>query len=376
MTKNLLMFVTFICLLSSSSSDNITSTTQDTPTLRVLVWSGYHNLVNSQANQSKDTMLQPQPITLTLKQGQKCRIIYEDYANRLDLMNHLESAPGLYDIVITHNGNISELVKERLLLKLSQKRIPNTHEYITRLPKNITESNSAFVVPYVFAMSGLIYRRDIMPNPVTSWQTFFNPDQKLKSRLAMVNSPSTVFSLLLLSLHKYSKKPTLKDLQEAGRVLYRLKNQRFIALVYSNMSSLADQIRDDRISLAIIDSGSALQLQRDMPGKLEFVVPQEGSEVYIDGFAILAKSKNQRLAYTFINHQISPEIQAANALYQFYGCPNQKTFNLIKKFAPEQVKNATIYPGNESLVKSHAFSPPSTDELKLWEKIFESGSLR
>ena len=84
---------------------------------------------------------------------------------------------------------------------------------------------------------------------------------------------------------------------------------------------VVDQVRDkmigDEAALGVIYSGEAIYTSRKNPN-LEYVVPKEGSNVWIDSWVIPKNSKNKENAEAFINFICDPEIALMNFEYITY----------------------------------------------------------
>lgn len=61
---------------------------------------------------------------------------------------------------------------------------------------------------------------------------------------------------------------------------------------------------------------------------LDYVLPQEGSNLFVDSMCIPKTSKNKALAEKFINFMLEPEVGKANSEYIGYSTPNQAAYDL------------------------------------------------
>lgn len=105
---------------------------------------------------------------------------------------------------------------------------------------------------------------------------------------------------------------------------------------------VVDQVRDKMIggeaALGVIYSGEAIYTQRENPD-LEYVVPKEGTNVWIDSWVIPKTAQNKENAEIFINYMCRPDIALLNFEYITYSTPNDAARELIED---EDIRNSTI----------------------------------
>ena len=103
-----------------------------------------------------------------------------------------------------------------------------------------------------------------------------------------------------------------------------------------------DQVRDKMIggeaALGVIYSGEAIYTQRENPD-LEYVIPKEGTNVWIDSWVIPKNAPNRENAEKFIDYMCRPEIALKNFQYITYSTPNEGARELIED---EDIKNSPI----------------------------------
>ena len=103
-----------------------------------------------------------------------------------------------------------------------------------------------------------------------------------------------------------------------------------------------DQVRDKMIgneaAIGVIYSGEAIYTQRENPD-LEYVIPEEGTNVWIDSWVVLKNAPNKENAEKFIDFMCRPDIAVKNFEYITYSTPNEAARELIED---EDIKNSEI----------------------------------
>lgn len=106
-----------------------------------------------------------------------------------------------------------------------------------------------------------------------------------------------------------------------------------------------DQVRDKMIggeaALGVIYSGEAIFTQRENPD-LEYVIPKEGTNVWIDSWVIPKNAPNKENAEKFIDFMCRGDVALKNFEYITYSTPNDAARDLIED---EDLKNSQMLSG-------------------------------
>lgn len=110
-------------------------------------------------------------------------------------------------------------------------------------------------------------------------------------------------------------------------------------------------------ALGVIYSGEMLYIQEEVAAQgldynLEYVIPEEGTNVWIDSWVIPANAKNKENAEAWINFMCRPEIAKMNFEYITYPTPNQGAFELLDE---ELQNNKAVFPDLDSLDNCEVF---------------------
>ena len=119
---------------------------------------------------------------------------------------------------------------------------------------------------------------------------------------------------------------------------------------------MIDQVRDKMIgneaALGVIYSGEALYCQKENKD-LEYVIPKEGSNLWIDSWVIPKNAQHKENAEKFINFLCRPDIAKMNFDYITYSIPNTAGRELIEDPA---IRNSTIaFPDASQLTNCETF---------------------
>ena len=105
---------------------------------------------------------------------------------------------------------------------------------------------------------------------------------------------------------------------------------------------VVDQVRDKMIggeaAIGVIYSGEAIYTQYEN-ADLEYVIPSEGTNVWIDSWVILKDAPHKENAEKFIDFMCREDIALKNFEYITYSTPNEAAKALIED---DEIRNSPI----------------------------------
>lgn len=261
-------------------------------------------------------------------------VIYEEYETNEIMYPKIEAGAANYDVVCPSDYMIQKMIENDLLQELNWDNIPNA----TNIGDQYYEQSEQFdpgnkySVPYCWGTVGILYNQTMVDEPITSWSVLW--DEKYENNILMQDSVRDAF-MVALKLNGHSMN-TLdeSELQEAKDLLIE---QKPLVQAY-----VVDQVRDKMIggeaAIGVIYSGEAIYTQRENPD-LVYVIPEEGTNVWIDSWCILKDAENVENAEKFIDFMCRPEIALMNFEYITYSTPNDAAKELIED---EDIRNSDI----------------------------------
>ena len=172
----------------------------------------------------------------------------------------------------------------------------------------------------------------MIDEPVDSWNILW--DKKYKDRILMQDSVRDAFAVAL-KRKGYSLNSV--EVDELIQAKDDLVAQKPLVQAY-----VIDQVRDKMIgneaAIGVIYSGEAIYTQRENPD-LEYVIPKEGTNVWIDSWVIPKNAKNKENAEKFIDFMCREDIALKNFEYITYSTPNTAAQTNIED---EDIKNSKV----------------------------------
>ena len=276
------------------------------------------------------------------------KVIYEEFETNEIMYPKVKTGASSYDVVCPSDYMIQRMIEEDLLAELNFDNIPNYENIGTDYLESSKEFDpeNKYSVPYCWGTVGILYNKSMVDEPIDSWSVLW--DEKYKDNILMQDSVRDAFGITLKMLG-YSLNST--DEEELTEAKEKLIEQKPLVQAY-----VIDQVRDKMIggeaAIGVIYSGEAIYTQRENED-LEYVVPKEGSNIWIDSWVIPKNAKNKEGAEAFINFLCKPEIALMNFEYITYSTPNIKAQEMIED---EDIRNSEVaFPDSEVIARCETF---------------------
>ncbi|MFQ6778608.1 Spermidine/putrescine-binding periplasmic protein precursor [Tyzzerella nexilis] len=309
--------------------------------------------------------LDPEVITLFEKES-GINVVYEEFETNEIMYPKVQSGAIAYDVVCPSDYMIQRMIENDLLAELNFDNIPNVknigQEYFKQSRQ--FDSENKYSVPYCWGTVGILYNKTMVDEPIDSWSVLW--DEKYIDNILMQDSVRDAFAVALKYKGHSLNSTDLDELEEAKELLIEQKS---LVQAY-----VIDQVRDKMIgneaAIGVIYSGEAIYTQLENPN-LEYVIPKEGSNVWIDSWVIPKNAKHKENAEAFINFLCRPDIAKMNFDYITYSTPNTAARELIEDPA---IRNSKIaFPDASELERCETFQflGDKNDAIynKLWREI-------
>lgn len=263
------------------------------------------------------------------------KVVYDEFETNEIMYPKVEAGASSYDVVCPSDYMISKMIENDLLAELNFDNMPNAKENIGEQyyeqSKGFDPENK-YSVPYCWGTVGILYNKTMVDEPITSWAQLW--DEKYADNILMQDSVRDAF-MVAEKLNGFSMNTVEPAELEIAK--NSLIEQKPLVQAY-----VIDQVRDKMIgneaAIGVIYSGEAIYTQRENPD-LEYVIPEEGTNVWIDSWVVLKDAPNKENAEKFIDFMCRPDIAVKNFEYITYSTPNEAARELIED---EDIKNSEI----------------------------------
>lgn len=277
--------------------------------------------------------IDPETITL-FEEETGIKVVYDEFETNEVMYPKVEAGATAYDVICPSDYMIQKMINNDLLAEINFDNIPNVknigQQYFDQ-SKEFDPENK-YSVPYCFGTVGILYNKTMVEEPIDSWSVLW--DEKYADNILMQDSVRDAF-MVALKLNGYSMNTLDKEELETAK--NSLIEQKPLVQAY-----VIDQVRDkmigDEAAIGVIYSGEAIYTQRENEN-LEYVIPKEGTNVWIDSWVIPKNAPNKDNAEAFINFMCREDIALMNFEYITYSTPNTAAQALIED---EDIKNSKI----------------------------------
>lgn len=298
-------------------------------------------------------------------------VVYEEFETNEILYPKVSSGAIAYDVVCPSDYMIQRMIENDLLTEINFDNIPN----IKNIGKQYMEQSRQFdpenkySVPYCWGTVGILYNKTMVDEPVNSWSILWDP--KYKDNILMQDSVRDAFGATLKYLGYSLNSTDLDELTEAKNLLIE---QKPLVQAY-----VIDQVRDKMIggeaAIGVIYSGEIMYIQdevaaQNLPFSLEYVIPEEGTNVWLDSWVVPKNAKNKENAEKWINFLCRPDVAVKNFEYITYATPNKAAKEMLDK---EIQNNKAVFPDAKQLknCEVYRYLGDEADELynSLWKEV-------
>lgn len=295
-------------------------------------------------------------------------VTYDEYETNEVMYPVIANGAAQYDLVCPSDYMIQRMISEGMLEKINFDNVPNI-KYVDQVYRDAAkgfDSTGEYSVPYLWGTVGILYNKTMVKEPVDSWGILW--DTKYKDNILMQKSVRDAFGITLKYLGHSLNSTDAKELEEAKQKLIQQKQSGVV------QAYVVDEVRDKMIgneaAIGVIYSGEALTCQSENPD-LEYVIPKEGSNLWIDAWVIPKGAKNKENAEKFLDFLCRPEIAKMNFDYITYSIPNSEGRKLIEE---EEYRNSTIaFPEFTSLTNCEViqYLGPDVDDIynQKWKEV-------
>ena len=340
--------------------------------------------------------------------GESIDVIYMTFDVNEAMLSKIEKGHEDYDVVCPSDYIIERMLDKGLLLPLDFKSLGSTPNYIeaNRSPfieqmfRSINPSIDAnqYSVAYMWGTTGIIYNpKFVTREEASTWDVIRNP--KFAGKILIKDAPRDVYAPVLI----YLKQNELKNGKVTLQDLMRDSSDESLQMVQDYLMQCKpgvngweadlgkEQMTKNRAYVSLNWSGDAVWAIEEAAAvnvELDYVVPEEGSTVWFDGWVIPKYAKNIKAATYFINFMCRPDIAIRNMEETGYVASNGsrevlesqidesfEPIDLSYFFGPDASAvrvNPILYPDLsviERCALEHDWGDDTEKLLKMWQNV-------
>ncbi|MFF6865121.1 ABC transporter substrate-binding protein [Streptomyces ardesiacus] len=230
------------------------------------------------------------------------------------LMNH---RPTDRDLIVISDWMCGRFVRLGWVQEMDRDRQPNVATYLDPLLRSPAfDPGRKFTVPWQSGITGIAYNRRRLGREIRHVSDLWEGD--LKGRVTLLSGMDEAFALLMqgngVDITDWRSDDFHLICEQVEQQVAKGQIRRFTGNDYIKDLSSGDVLACQAYS------GDVIQLQADDPD-IEFVVPEEGAELWAESLMIPGLARHKANAERLIDYYYRPEVAAELAAWVNYVCP-------------------------------------------------------
>jgi spermidine/putrescine transport system substrate-binding protein len=267
------------------------------------------------------------------------------HATNEEIVGKLVASKGRgFDVVFMTGQFADAMAKMGLLSEIDYAKLPNStnlFDEVRRIPF------TKYAVPYTWGTTGLCYRSDLVNYEPDSWYDLLKPKPELAGKITMLSTDRWLLLPAQKALGFSANTTDEGEMQQVKEVLIEAKKT---LLAYDDTTFYSKLVSGEALLVEAWDGWCNYGIAENPD--IRFVIPQEGSDLWVDTMVIPQPSENKEAAYAFIDYVLRPEIGTWVAENILYKVPNRAVMGQLSADLLNSYPNLTIPP--QELLKQEA----------------------
>ncbi len=294
------------------------------------------------------------------------RVVYDEYAAPEDMYAKFTAGTAQYDLICTSDYMLEKLIGESYLKPINYDNVPN-FKNIADNQINATkyfDPEIQYTIPHFWGTLGILYNTEtVKKEDVSSWNCLF--DGSYAGKIIMPNSERDAFFTALTKLGFDANTKDANELQQAADLLAAQKAD---VQAYLLDEAARVKLEAGNADIAVIYNGEAY-LAMENNEALDFIVPSDGTCMWLDSFAIPANAENPAYAEQFLDFLCRKDIAMMNFEYIYYSTPNQAVLDALDE---EILADTAIFPDEEVVKNASVFCYLGEETEMLYSKLWKN----
>jgi len=277
-----------------------------------------------------------------------------------DIMGKISAQNGSgFDLVFVSGPFVQALVGQGWAAEIDHSKIPNLANLQPEASQLAYDPGNVHSVPYTWGTTGICYRTDLVSERPTSWQIFNDPPAELDGKMTMLGTDRWLLQPALLSLGYSINTTDPAEIEAATQWTLEAKDH---LLGFDDTTFYSKLVSGEALAVQAWDGWCEYGRAEDP--NIEFVIPDEGSDVWTDTMVVLESSQNKDAAFAFIDWVLEAANGKAVSELVLYKVPNAPAMDSVDPAIVEQFPTLAIAPSE--LLGQEPETDLGADGLQLW----------
>ncbi len=236
--------------------------------------------------------------------GIKLHITY--YESNQELFGKLQASRGVgYDVIMPTDYTVEMLIKEKLIKKLDRSKLFFFNRLNRHLLGAYCDPTNDYSLPYFWGIYGIGINRKMIDSTTmpTSWKLIF--DSQVAPRGIGMSDESRE-AVLMAAYYLFGTIDIAYNKEQIAAIKKLLIEQKSWVEAYSETRS-EYLLTSESCPVALALSPDIYKIKAEYL-HIDFIVPEEGSFIFVDSIVVSAASDKDEMIYQFINYLYNQEV--------------------------------------------------------------------
>lgn len=264
------------------------------------------------------------------------------HATNEEIMGKVVAGKGKgYDVLFVTSPFAEALNKLGLASKLDHGQIPNLANLYPEATQLAYDPGNTFSVPYTWGTTGLCYRADMVDGTPDSLMDLLRPADALKGKVTMLSTDRWLMGAGMLALGYSVNETDEAKVAEAKQLLIEAKRN---LLSYDDTTFYSKLVSGEAALVHAWDGWCNYGIGEN--ADIKYLIPKEGSDLYVDTMVVTTASENKAAAHKFIDFVLSKENGAWVPSNILYKVPNRAAMEGVDPALIAQFPNLGMKPAD------------------------------
>ncbi|MGB4075011.1 polyamine ABC transporter substrate-binding protein [Pseudomonas sp.] len=262
------------------------------------------------------------------------------HATNEEIMGKVMASGGEgYDVLFVSSPFAEVLHQQGLLADIDPIKVSNLKNLYPEAQVLAYDTGNRYSVPYTWGTTGICYRADKLSQAPQSWGDLLKPSDAVKGKVTLLATDRWLLGAGFLANGWSVNEAQPEHIKTVRDQLIETKKR---ILSFDDTTFYSKLASGETLMAHAWDGWCNYGTQAN--ADIKFMVPKEGSDLWVDTMVVLKSSKNLDAAYQFVNFMLAKENHAWVAENILYKVPNQAAMEGLGKELLSQYPNLTTPP--------------------------------
>jgi spermidine/putrescine transport system substrate-binding protein len=260
------------------------------------------------------------------------------HATNEEIMGKIVASGGKgYDVVFVSSPFAEVLNNLGLAEPIDHAKVPNLANLYPEASNLPHDPGNTFQVPYTWGTTGLCYRSDLISEAPDSWNDLLTPAADVTGKTTMLATDRWLLAAGQLALGQSVNETDPAKLEEVKNLLIEAKKT---LLAYDDTTFYAKLVSGEALLVQAWDGWCNYGIGEN--ADIKYVIPAEGSDLWLDTMVVMKASENKDAAFQFINWILDTKNHAWAAENILYKVPNKAAMDSLSADMLAQYPNMAM----------------------------------